>query len=244
MSSDTSSITTLNSGKETDLTPQELLVVAKFKEDGKPGLFSVAQNEVTMTKALNLYISGKTYHEISMVVSTKKDIILYLAHKHDWYGTKMQHLAILDANIKERVLQADLMNQDFVLQIQQFFLKKIGRKMTRFMASEDEEIANSIDRKDVELYMKSVDLLKKMTTENIPAGSRPSVGLNMGEYGVNVRKVGENQVEITPRNKTNAQMLQELADIKRAEESSEKPVNDINNKDAENNSETKEKEEK
>lgn len=48
-------ITVLNSGKETDITPKELEAVAKFKEDGCPGLASVAQNEVTLTKALDLF---------------------------------------------------------------------------------------------------------------------------------------------------------------------------------------------
>ena len=239
-------LTLLDNGKVTDITPKELLVIEKFKEDGKPGLAALVtdENSVKMTKAFDLYLSGSTYQEISKVVSLKKDIILYLAQKHGWYETKIEVLEILAANMKERVVHAHLTNQHFVLQIQQFYLKKIGSKITRYLATGDDEIAAKIDGKDIDRYAKYVDLLDKMTTEKIPSGSRPSVGLNMGEFGVNVRKVGENEVQITPRNKTNAQMLQELANIKRAEESSEKPVNDINNKDAENNSETKEKEEK
>lgn len=219
-------ITVLNSGKETDITPKELEVITKFKEDGMPGLVTVAQNEVTLTKALDLYLSGKTYHQISAITRTKKDIILYLAHKFNWYETKVQQLQILDAGIKERILQARLMNQDFVLQIQQFFLKKIGYRMTSFMASGDEEAANSIDRKDLEMYMKSVDLLDKITTEKIPTGSRPTVGLNLGGFDGTLKKVGENEIQISPRNKTNAEMLQDLANLKRTEE-----AYDINNKD-------------
>jgi hypothetical protein len=226
-------ITVLNNGKETDITPKELEAVAKFKEDGMPGLFTVAQNEVTYVKALDLYMSGKTYHEISKIVNVKKDIILFLGHKYEWYNTKMEHLSILDANIKERIIQADLMNQDFVLQIQQFFLKKIGRKMTRFMASGDDEAASAVDKKDLEMYMKSVALLREITTEKIPTGSRPTVGLNLGD-GVTVRKVGENEVQITPRNKTVGEMLRDLADIKRTEETVPKPANDISNETATN----------
>jgi hypothetical protein len=235
-----STITVLKNGKETDITPTELLMIEKFKEEGKPGLLTVAQNEVTLTKALDLYLSGKTYHEISKVVNTKKDIILYLAQRHDWYGTKMQQLEILDAGIKERILQAKLTNQDFTLQLQQFFLKKIGRKMTRFMASGDDEVANSVDRKDIELYIKTVDLLDKLTTEKISAGHRPTVGLNLGD-GVTIRKVGENEVTVTPRNKTAAEMLNELANMKRAEET--QSTNDIKGKDTETTPEKEEKEE-
>jgi antitoxin component of MazEF toxin-antitoxin module len=232
-------ITALENGKETDITPIELQAIAKFKEDGMPGLITVAQNEVTLTKALDLYLSGKTYHEISKIVNIKKEIILYLGQKFNWYATKIEQLQILDACIKERILQAKLVNQDFVLQIQQFFLKKIGRRMTRFMASGDEETANSIDRKDLEMYMKSVDLLDKISTEKIPTNYRPTVGLNLGD-GVTVRKVGENEVTITPRNKTAAEMLNELANLKRTEEA--KSANDINNKETQTNSENTEKE--
>ncbi len=230
-------ITILNNGKESDITPIELQAIEKFKEAGMPGLASVAQNEVTLTKALDLFLSGKTYHEISKIVNVKKDIILYLGHKFDWYGTKMQQLQILDACIKERILQAKLMNQDFVLQIQQFFLKKIGRKMTRFMASGDDEVADSVALKDVDMYMKSVDLLDKISTEKVPTGHRPTVGLNLGD-GVTVKKVGEGEVVITPRNKTAGEMLKEFADMKRAEES--KTTNDIKKEDT--NSNTKEEE--
>ncbi len=230
-------LTVLQNGKETDITPKELQVIEKFKEAGMPGLAAVAQNEVTLTKALDLYLSGKSYHEISKIVSVKKDIILYLGHKFNWYSTKIEHLEILDASIKERILHAKLMNQDFVLQIQQFFLKKIGRKMTRFMASGDDEIANTIDRKDLEMYMKSVDLLDKISSEKIPTNQRPTVGLNLGD-GVTVKKVGENEVQITPRNKTVGEMLSDLANLKRTEE---KSANDILNNETVNNTKKEEK---
>lgn len=235
MTLDDRGITVLNSGKETDITPKELQKVAEFKEAGMPGLASVAQNEVALTKALELYMGGKTYSEISKIVGIKKDIVLYLAHKFDWYNTKIEQLQILDANIKDRILQAKLVNQDFVLQIQQFFLKKIGSKMTRFMATGDDEIANSVDRKDLEFYMKSVDLLDRISTEKIPTNHRPTVGLNLGD-GVTVRKVGENEVQITPKQKTHADMLKEFADMKRAEE-----TNDITKEDPQTNTEKEEK---
>ena len=89
--------------------------------------------------------------------------------------------------------------------------------MTRFMATGDDEIANSVDRKDLEFYMKSVDLLDRISTEKIPTNHRPTVGLNLGD-GVTVRKVGENEVQITPKQKTHADMLKEFADMKRTEE--------------------------
>lgn len=216
-------LTVLNNGQETDITPKELQAIEKFKEAGMPGL--AALSETVMTKALDLFLSGKTYHEIAVTLSVKKDIILFLGQKFNWYDTKMQYLAILDATIKERILHSNLVNQDFLLQIQQFFHKKIGRKMTRFIATNDDEIANSVDKKDIEMYFKAVDLLNKITTEKVPINSRPTVGLNLGD-GVTVKKVGENEVMITPRNKTVGEMLNDLANMKREEE--KKASYDIN----------------
>lgn len=228
-------ITVLDNGKETDITPKELQVIEKYKEAGMPGLGSL--NDTVVTRALDLYLSGKTYHEIGMTVQVKKEIILYLGQKFNWYGTKMEHLEILDNSIKERILHAKLINQDFVLQIQQFFLKKIGRKMNRFMATNDDEIANSVDRKDIEIFMKSVDLLDKLSSEKISSNSRPAVGLNLGD-GVTVKRVGENEVTITPRNKTVSEMLHDLANQKRQEDDTvSKPTYDINSASEENNKE-------
>ena len=240
MSLQDSVITVLNNGKESDITPKELIKVTEFKEAGCPGLSTLVSNEVTLTKAYGLYMDGKTYHEIATITGVKKDVILYVAHKHDWFGTKMEHLAILDANIKDRILQAKLVDQDFVLQIKQFFIKKIGRKMTRFMASGDEETANAVNKSDIELYMKAVDLLDKISTEKVPTNSRPTVGLNLGD-GVTVRKIGENEVSITPKQKTHADMLKEFANMKRDEEA--KSTNDIKSEDTETNTEQEKEQE-
>ena len=54
--------------------------------------FCGIQNEVALTKALELYMNGKTYTEIFKIVGIKKDIILYLAQKFDWYDTKIEQL--------------------------------------------------------------------------------------------------------------------------------------------------------
>jgi len=215
-------LTQLENGKTTDITPKELQAIEVFKEAGMPGVASLG--DIKMTKALDLYLSGKTYHEVASILTVKKDIVLYLAQKFNWYDTKINHLEILDASLKERILHAKLVNQDFVLQIQQFYLHKIGRKINKFMATNDEEVANSIDGKDIDRYTKTVELLQKMTDEKIPGQSRgPTVGLNLGD-GVTVKKVGENEVTITPRNKTVGEMLKDLANLKREEDNTNKNI--------------------
>lgn len=229
--------TVLDNSKTTDITPKELVALEKFKEKGLPGITTL--NEVIMSKSIDLYLGGKTYQEIAQIVSIKKELILYLSQKFKWYDTKMEHLEILDANLKERILHAKIVNQDFILQIQQFFLRKIGRKMTRFLATNDDDEAAKVDRKDIEMFYKAVELLDKISTEKVPANSRPSVGLNLGD-GVSITKGLEGEVLITPRNKTVGQMLSDLANLKRQDES-HKSTNDIT---IENSTKPNEKEEK
>lgn len=216
-------LTVLDNGKTTDITPKELEVMNKYKESGLPGITSLS--DVGVTKAIDMYMGGKTYHEISKILGVKKEIVLYLAHKFNWYGTKMEHLEILDANLKERILHANLVNQDFMLQIQEFFKQKIGTKISRYFATNDDEIASKVDRKDIEMYYKAVELMSKLTTEKPAAGSRPAVGLNLGD-GVTVKKVGENEVVITPKARTTGEMLNELANLKRKEEDRPKAKKD------------------
>jgi len=154
----------------------------------------------------------------------------------------MEQLEILDANLKERILHANLVNQDFVLQIQQFFLHKIGRKINRYLATGDETIAAKIDSKDIDRYQKAVELLDKLTTDKKLNPRNPSVGFNLGEGGVDVKRVGENEITITPRNKTVGEMLNELANTKRKEEAP-KDSYDIVMEESKN-EETEQKEEK
>ena len=211
-----SALTVLRDGKVTDLTPKELQQIEKYKEAGFPGVATIS--DVGLTKALDLYLGGKTYHEVGRILSIKKEIILYYAQKFKWYDTKMDHLEMLDANLKERILHANMVNQDFVLQIQQFFLAKIGKKMNRYLATGDDEIAAKIDGRDIDRYQKAVELLDKLTTQKNVNARNPSVGLNLGEGGVDIKRVGENEITITPRNKTVGEMLNELANTKRKEE--------------------------
>lgn len=223
-------ITVLDSGKETDITPQELDIVRKYQDNGLPGIRQVS--DAQMSRALDLYLSGKTYFEISKTVNIKKEIVLYLAYKFNWYHTKIDQLEILDSSLKERILHAKLMNQDFLLQIQQFFLSKIGKKMSKFMATGDEEIAAQLNKKDLEYYFKAVDLLDKITTAKVPTSKSPTVGLNMGDQEINIKKVSEHEVVITPKQKTTAEMLKELADLKRKEDLSPENSRDIMNEDS------------
>ena len=76
--------------------------------------------------------------------------------------------------------------------------------------------------------------MDKLTTERAPLGRNPAVGLNLGD-GVTITKNGDNEVTITPKNKTVGEMLNELANLKRAEEDRAKNMTyDIKQEDDDN----------
>ena len=214
--SENNNLILLEDGKLTDITPIELEKIEKFKKDGLPGI--TVLNDIKMSKAIDLYLSGKTYTEVAKTIGVERELVLYMGQKFNWYATKMEHLQILDKTLKERILHAKLVNQDFVLQIQQFFLHKIGQKMTRFIATNDYDVANEIDGKDLDRYYKAVELIDKLTSDRAPSKDRaPAVGLNLGD-GVTVTKTGENEVTITPKERTSGEMLNYLANLKREED--------------------------
>jgi len=112
-----------------------------------------------------------------------------------------------------------LVNQDFLLQLIHMWQKKIGNKITKYLATDNEQFAKDIDLKEVDKYLKTVEMLHKLSSEKGGnAGGTPAVGLNLGD-GDTIERKGDNTVEITPKSKAIGDMLKQFADSRREEES-------------------------
>jgi hypothetical protein len=129
---------------------------------------------------------------------------------------RKEYMIDLEQNIRGRLLEARMVNQDFLLQMIQMWQKKIGSKMNKYLATNNEEFANEIDLKDIDKYLKTLDILQRISAEP-KSGGNPTVGLNLGE-GVTIERHG-NTVEITPKTKAIGDMLKQFADFRREEES-------------------------
>jgi hypothetical protein len=95
--------------------------------------------------------------------------------------------------------------------------KKIGSNIKKYLATDNVDFANAIDLKEVDKYLKTVELLHRLSTEKGSKGSTPAVGLNLGE-GVTIVKKGDNEVEITPKSKALSEQLKQFANFKREED--------------------------
>jgi hypothetical protein len=112
-------------------------------------------------------------------------------------------------------MEFQVVNQDFLLQLVHVWRKRIGKKINKYFATDDESIIDSLDLKEIDKYLKTVEALQKMTSDGTQAPPKsPAVGINLGD-GVTVTRKGENEVEITPKQRHIGDMLKQFADSKR-----------------------------
>ena len=200
--------------KMTDISDESMKKVQKYIDAGLPNIAQV--DEAKIGKMMELYLSGKTYDQISNITRTDRVMVMYLSHKLNWCDIRKEYMVELADHMKRRVMEAKLQSQDFLLQLAQMWQKKIGHKITRYLETNNEEFSDQINLKEIDRYMKTIELLQKSTAE--PSKDKgPLIGLNLGE-GATVTRNGDNQIEITPKQKAIGDVLKHYADLRRDEE--------------------------
>ena len=202
----------------TDMTPQEIEKLEAFVEEGLPGISKVTPE--TIERMAGMYLAGKTYGQVSNITRVPKAAVMYLARRDNWFAVRQDYLQDLDERMKVRVAEAKLMSQDFMVELLQTFQKKIGKKMQRYLATDNEDIANEINLKDIATYIKTMEALNKSMGDyrSGDGSNQPSpVGINLGE-GVTVSKNQDGTVEITPKQKAVGEILKQFADNRREDE--------------------------
>jgi len=223
-----SNLPTITSLPSTDFTQSELDKIKIYKEQGLPGIAEV--DDAKLYRMLELYLSGSTYSQIASMLRIKKVIVLYLAQSSNWCEAKQEYLNEERENIKNRVVDAKLRNSVFMLLLVQAWQKKLGRKLTAYLATGNDEHMDDIDLKEVAALMKAIDMVNDLdNTAKDSRGKTPAIGLNLGN-GVIVEKTGENQVSITPKESTIRGLLQKYTVNKESESDikNKKGVNDEN----------------
>jgi hypothetical protein len=208
-----------------DLTEKELNDIVKFEAEGAPGIANLVPAQ--LAQAMDLYLSGKTYHFISRALGVKKIHLIYLSKKFGWFKAKQDYLADLQRTLKDRVIASKIESQDFLLQLSQMWQKKIGTKISRYLATGNEEFANKIDLKEVDRYLKTIDLLQQMSEDpKMAKKANAAVNLNAGD-GVHVKKISDSEIEITPKQTHINNVLKQLADMRREADNKSREVKEI-----------------
>lgn len=199
----------------TDLSADDQKRVQEFLEGGAEG-FNLA-DEVLITKMMDLYLAGKTYSQISRINRKPKVLVMAYSQRLNWFRLKADYLLELELHLKGRLVNAKVASQDFLLQMQQMYQKKIGAKMDHYLQTGNDSVADSINLKEIDKYLKIVESLHKLSATPNPKNANPAVGLNLGD-GVTITKKDDNSVEITPKQKTIGSMLEQLANQRREAE--------------------------
>lgn len=198
-----------------DFTMKDLETIEKFKEDGMLGLHTIKDTDCE--RCMGLYLDGKSYRQIAQLTKINKTVILFLAHKFKWFEIRTEYLDELHATLKGKIIEAKLQDQEFLLHLSLAYKKKIGKNIDQYLRTDDTEFYDKIDNKDLGTLMKVMEMLHRLSSENL--GEKPPlVGLNgMGE-GVNITKTGPNSVEITPKQSPFSSKLKQFAELKREQE--------------------------
>lgn len=197
----------------TDIAESDRTRIEEFKTSGLPGVSAL--DEQKLSRILDLYLTGTTYGQIAIIMRLPKPMILYLSDKFNWFALRKEYLRDTEQHIHARLTEAKLADQDFLLKLTNMWRKKIGHKISEYFVTGNAEHASQIDLKEVDKYMKAMEMLHKLSAKGEGTGPSP-VGLNLGE-GVTIERKGDNTVEITPKTKAIDSALKAFADSRREE---------------------------
>lgn len=198
-----------------EFNERDLKELEEYKAEGMPDLAGTPPE--TLKKIMELYLEGRTYREISQTLRVRRAMVMYLAQRFDWWSLRMNYLEEMQAQITRRVIDSKLSSQTFLLKLIHNWESKMSKRIDEYQRTGMEPKAGVIDFKEVDKYLKTVDVLHKLTSDNSERlkNPAPAIGLNVGD-GVTISKDG-NTMTISPtvKDRTVGEMLKQIAEAKR-----------------------------
>jgi antitoxin component of MazEF toxin-antitoxin module len=201
-----------------EFTKKDLEELEEYKSQGLPEIATLTPE--VLKKIMEFYLEGRTYREISTTLRVKRVSVMYLAQRFNWWDLRRDYIEEMQNQITQRVIDSKLSSQTFLLKLVHNWERKMSKQIDSFQRSGEEPTSGVIDFKEVDKYLKTVEVLHKITADNANRlkAPQPSIGLNVGD-GVTVEKNG-NTLTISPavKERTVAEMLKQIADAKRQED--------------------------
>src|SRR5690606_1573012 len=135
---------TIRNGLPEDMTLEEKQSLSNYIENGIPGMIS---DSARIFQCFQLYMSGKTYSEISEASGIKKDIILYFSNKFKWFDKKMNHYSDLMENMAKKVSHARLESANTIVTVVSALSKHRIERFAKYSANRNDNIIQSADMK-------------------------------------------------------------------------------------------------
>jgi hypothetical protein len=206
----------IEAAKYEGFTEEEKTSLQSYIKNGCPGLTKV--NETMTFEWFELYMSGKTYHEISIISKAKKDLVLFIAHKLKWYDKRMEYLESLSSSMISKTTQSKIESIDTVATMVSALNRYLGDKFVKYLKTKDETHIKDVDTKLLAQYHKSLETLDKLMGGSVKGDSSGNnVIINTGS--ATVKQIDDKTVSIDTDNDA-SEILRALAKYKRAKEES------------------------
>ena len=201
-----------------DASEAEKKELKNYIANGLPGIS--AANEKVVKQALEMYMSGATYSEISNRLMLKRNLIVYLSYKFDWYQAKIELLSSLVGNIKQKAEVAHVQGINLITDMMAALEHYYRSIINNYSISKDTKILESVDMENFKIYVKCLEQIEAI---NNPESKKkaPTLGLSLPNGGT-VTKLSDNSIEVSaPSQEVSnqlGQVLSALASLKRAKE--------------------------
>lgn len=199
--------------KVEDMTAEEHVALEQFVNDGCPGIAKIRESD--MFQWFELYMGGRSYAEIARATKNKKEYILFIAKKQNWFDKKTQHYDGLLSNMQEKLKQLKIESVNNVSKIVEALGKYYGDKFEKFTLTGNAAHIDNVDTKMLAQFYKSIEVLDKIVSGagKSSEGSGPLVNLNIGGDAT-VEQTGEKTIKVTSGEET-GKLLKALEDIKK-----------------------------
>lgn len=194
-----------------DMSDKEVETLEAFIRNNLPGIHMVKPDKVQ--KALELYLQGYSYNDISSKLEMRKIFLLYLSYKEDWYEIRRSQIEELAVSLNERTMITKIRGVDLISQVMGSLDSYYRDIVSRYRNTGDPRVLETADMENMKLYLKMMEQLQKIT-EPSKGGSAP-LGLNLPNGGT-IKKVDNNTIEVTPNEKIKESLdISKLAEMKR-----------------------------
>jgi len=151
-----------------------------------------------MFKWFQLFMSGKTYFEITNLGGAKYGVLLYVAYKSEWGTKKMEHYGDLVQNMSSKVKKVKLDSVNTIATMVTALGKFYGKKFDRYLTTGNHDIISGLDTKLLAQYYKSIDSLDKIVASTTGTPAQPSAApIKIEESSdENVIDVGQEEMSV------------------------------------------------
>ncbi len=195
-----------------DFSSTEVISLKDYKRNGLPGIQRYKEEDYFQW--FNLYMSGKTYSEISKLTNTKKDIILFVSDKTRWHEKRMQYYADLSDNMILKCQASKLETLNTVTTMVSALNQYFGSKFDKFLKTKDATIIEGLDTKLLAQYYKATESVNKIiggAVDNDNDG-QPMVNITVPS-GSKIVHTDKNTIDIEPDDETEKAVGEILANL-------------------------------